>query len=157
MLGEELTIRRVDADALFELRRRILRDNDPERSVRHPLDDDPTTWHFGGFLGERLVVSASFFRTEPPVHPEFVSYQLRYMATDVDVQGRGFGATVLAAAEEALRGAGVEQVWAHARDMALGFYRATGWTVLEGAVFVSAETGLAHTTIVKRLVPVTSA
>jgi GNAT superfamily N-acetyltransferase len=151
---EELVVRRVAAEELRELRRRVLRENDPARSVRNPLDDDASTWHFGGFLGERLVVSASFFRTEAPVHPELVSYQLRYMATDVDVQGRGYGAAVLAAAEAALRDAGVEQVWAHARDTALGFYGATGWNVLEGSAHMSAETALPHTTILKMLVPV---
>lgn len=150
-MTEELTVRRVDAAQLIELRRRVLRGDDPSRPAGSPHDDDPTSWHFGGFLGERLVVSASFYRNEPPVHPERVSYQLRFMATDFDVQGRGYGARVLAVAEEALRGAGVEQVWAHARDTALGFYRATGWRVIPGSEHLSVETDLPHTTIVKPL------
>lgn len=155
-MSEELVVRRVAAEELRELRRRVLREGDPTRSVHHPHDEDASSWHFGGFLGDRLVVSASFFRAEAPVHAELLSYQLRYMATDFDVQGRGYGAAVLAVAEAALRDAGVEQVWAHARDTALGFYRATGWTVLEGSEFVSAETDLPHTTIVKALAPAIS-
>jgi len=55
-----------------------------------------TSIHFGGLLGDRLVVSASFFPSSPPMNPTLVTYQLRYMATDFDVQGRGYGARVLA-------------------------------------------------------------
>ena len=74
------------------------------------------------------------------------------MATDFDVQGRGYGARVLEFAFEALRAEGAAQVWAYARDTALGFYVATGWSVVEGSEHLSAETQLPHTTIVKSLV-----
>ncbi len=71
------------------------------------------------------------------------------MATDFDVQGRGYGALVLRFAEAHLAELGVEQVWANARDTALGFYVATGWTIVEGSEHLSPETNLPHTVIVK--------
>ncbi len=116
-----------------------------------PRDEDDTSLHFGGYLDGRLVVSASFFPSAAPTHAHLVTYQLRYMATDFDVQGQGYGALVLAEAEDALRARGVEQAWANARDTALGFYRSTGWTVLEGTEHLSPETKLPHTVIVKLL------
>lgn len=145
-------VRQVDAGELLALRRKVLRGNDPSKDVTNPLDGEATSWHFGGFLGSRLVASASFFLTTPPVHPELVSYQLRYMAVDDDVQGRGYGARVLAVAERALRAAGAEQLWAHARDSALDFYRATGWMVIPDSQHASPETGLAHTSIARVLI-----
>jgi GNAT superfamily N-acetyltransferase len=147
----EFRVQRIDAEALYELRRRVLRGNDPNKTVVDPRDEEETSLHFGGSLDGRLVVSASFFPSPAPTNAHLSTYQLRYMATDFDVQGKGYGALVLAAAEDALRDLHVQQVWANARDTALGFYRSTGWTVLEGTEHLSPETNLPHTVIVKLL------
>jgi GNAT superfamily N-acetyltransferase len=148
---EELRVSRVSADQLHELRRRVLRDDDPAIYHPDPRDGDETSLHYGGFLGPRLIVSASFFPSAPPMNSELVTYQLRYMATDFDVQGRGYGARVLAFAEEDLRTLGVEQLWANGRDMALGFYESVGWRRVEGSEHLSAVTMLPHTVIFKSL------
>jgi GNAT superfamily N-acetyltransferase len=128
-----------------------LRGNDPNKTVIDERDEEESSLHFGGFIEGRLVVSASFFPSTALTDAQLSTYQLRYMATDFDVQGKGYGALVLAAAEDALRSLGVQQVWANARDTALGFYRSTGWTVLEGTEHLSPETELPHTVIVKLL------
>jgi GNAT superfamily N-acetyltransferase len=86
-----------------------------------------------------------------PVRRELISYQLRYLAVDFDVQGRGYGAQVLDVAERALRDAGAAQLWANARDTALGFYLKTGWELVPGSGHLSAETQLPHHQIVKLL------
>lgn len=144
-------MQRVDSLQLHELRRRVLRGDDPEKSVVDPRDDDDTSLHFGGFVDDRLVVSASFFPSVAPVNDTLLTYQLRYMATDFDVQGNGYGAEVLRYAENNLRALGVEQVWANGRDSALGFYARTGWSILEGSQHLSPETHLPHTVIFKVL------
>lgn len=129
----------------------MLRNDDP--LLYHPdiRDNEPSSLHFGGFLGDRLVVSASFFPSAPPMNPSLTTYQLRYMATDFDVQGRGYGALVLQFAEDDLRERGVEQIWANGRDTALGFYQNVGWLSVEGSEHLSPETDLPHTVIFKRL------
>lgn len=144
-------VRRVSASELLELRRRVLRADNPESSVQDVRDNEEASLHFGGFLGDRLVASASWFTSEAPVNPELRSYQLRYMAVDFDVQGRGYGAVVLNVATKHLRAAGAQQIWANARDTALGFYLATGWTALKGSEHLSKETQLPHTVIYLRL------
>ena len=148
----ELRVRRVHPEQLHELRRRVLRSNNPDASVADPRDDEATSLHFGGFLDDRLVVSASWYPSVPPMNPELATYQLRYMATDFDVQGHGYGAAVLEVAEGELRSLGVQQIWANGRDSALGFYRATGWSSVEGSEHLSPETRLPHTAIFKLLV-----
>jgi GNAT superfamily N-acetyltransferase len=147
----EFRVAPVDASALHELRRRVLRQNDPAKSVAEPRDAEPTSLHFGGLLDGRVVVSASFYPTRAPTRPELLSYQLRYMAVDVDVQGLGYGAQVLAVAERALRDIGAEQLWANARDTALGFYLKTGWELIPDSGHVSEETQLPHHRIAKLL------
>ncbi len=152
MTEQRFEIRRVRPQALHDLRRRVLRGNDPAKKVADDRDEEGTALHFGGFLGDRLVVSASFYPSTPPMNPHLQTYQLRYMATDFDVQGSGLGAALLAHAEKELRSLGAEQVWANGRDTALGFYRATGWSEVAGSEHLSPETQLPHTVIFKKLI-----
>jgi GNAT superfamily N-acetyltransferase len=140
-------VRLVKAGQLLELRRRVLRADNPESSVEDVRDEEDDAVHFGGFLDDRLVASASWFISDPPVNKALRSYQLRYMAIDYDVQTHGYGATVLRAALAELWARGAQQVWANARDSALGFYLATGWTTVEGSQHISKETQLPHTVI----------
>jgi GNAT superfamily N-acetyltransferase len=128
-----------------------LRNNDPSVSVDEPRDRDPQSRHYAGVIGDHVIASASFYPTPSPVRPELQSYQLRFMAVDADQQGHGYGSRLLAAAEDSLRGIGVEQLWANARDTALGFYESTGWTVVADSAHVSAATNLAHHQIAKIL------
>lgn len=136
----------VAAEQLHDLRRRVLRNNDPAAEVVNAADADPTTRHFAGFVDGELMVSASFF-----AGADAGVYQLRYMATDPRVQGRGYGAAVLAAAERHLASEGATRLWANARDSALGFYRRLGWRVIEGSEHISVETQIPHTVIEKDL------
>ncbi len=151
MTEPEFRVERVRPERLHDLRRRVLRSNNPEVSVADPRDEESTALHFAGLLGERIVVSASFYPSVSPRDEGLVTYQLRYMATDLELQGHGYGATVMALAEHELGAEGVEQLWANGRDTALGFYRVTGWEVLEGSAHLSLETQLPHHVIVKYL------
>jgi GNAT superfamily N-acetyltransferase len=144
---ETFEVRLVRAEELFDLRRRVLRADHPERSVQDSRDDEATSLHFAGYLDARVVASASWFPSVAPINPELVSFQLRYMAIDFDVQGRGYGTEVVETALNQLRSLGAEQVWANARDTALGFYLATGWLAIAGSEHLSAETQLPHTVI----------
>jgi GNAT superfamily N-acetyltransferase len=144
----EFRVAPVEPPLLYELRRRVLRGNDPAQDVAEPRDFESTALHYGGFLDDVLVVSASFYRSSWPERPELVGYQLRYMATDFVVQGQGYGALVLDAATTTLRELGADLVWANARDTALGFYISTGWSVVEGSEHLSPWTQLPHTDIV---------
>jgi GNAT superfamily N-acetyltransferase len=151
-LSDELRVERVTSSQLHELRRRVLRNDDATLYRPDMRDDETTSIHFGGLLGARVVVSASFFPSSPPMNPTLRTYQLRYMATDFDVQGRGYGAMVLAVAEDELRALDVQQIWANGRDTALGFYEREGWLKVDGSEHLSPETQLPHTVIFKRLI-----
>ena len=69
--------------------------------------------------------------------------QLRGMAVDTTQQGGGFGAVLLAAGVERAVADGGTNVWANARDTAIGFYERHGFEVLEPG-HVDAATGLPH-------------
>jgi len=145
-------IRQTAPQELHPLRRRVLRDDDPIADVTDPRDDDITALHLGGFIDDRLVVCASLYNAPPPLNPQMTSCQLRYVATDFGFHHKGFAAAVLAEAEQCLRGRGVEQLWANARDSALGFYQAIGWSVIAGSEHLGHPPSyLPHTVIFKVL------
>jgi GNAT superfamily N-acetyltransferase len=152
LTDDDFHVERVSADQLHALRRRVLRNDDPAIYHPDPRDEEETSLHYAGLLGTRVVVSASFFPSAPPMNTSLNTFQLRYMATDFDVQGRGYGAGVLEIAEDDLRSLGVEQIWANGRDTALGFYESVGWHRIEGSEHLSPETDLPHTVIFKRLI-----
>jgi len=150
-LTNTFEVRRVDPEVLYDLRRRVLRADNPDVSVAYIRDTEETSLHYAGFLDDRVVVSASLYPSESPINPELKTYQLRYVATDFDVQGKGLGGIVLDVAEEELKSRGVEQVWANGRDTALGFYLSHDWQLIEGSEHLSPETKLPHTIIFKLL------
>ncbi|MGH9020516.1 MAG: GNAT family N-acetyltransferase [Acidimicrobiales bacterium] len=152
MTDAALNVTVVDPGELHDLRRLVLRGADPAADVVEPRDDDPRALHLAGSVGGVIVVCASIFAAPFPPDPGDDDHQLRFMATDPAVQGRGLGAAVLAEAERRLRVDATTRLWAYARDSALGFYRAVGWHVVPGSEFVSVDTGLPHTMIVKPLV-----
>ena len=145
-------VRQVAPERLYDLRRRVLRDDDPAVDVSNTGDAAETAIHFGGFLGQRAVVSASFYAVPAPFALDESAYQLRYMATDFDVQGRGLGARLLVQAFEEPARRGTSRVWANARTSALSFYEALGWSVVPDSLFVSRETGIDHVVIHRSLV-----
>lgn len=136
---------------LHDLRRRVLREAKLEANVVDTRDDEATSLHVAGLLEDRVVSCASYYRSSSPDHGPVVSYQMRYVATDLDVQSRGYGARVLGYGEGELRRRGADLVWANARDRALGFYRREGWLLVEGSEHVSTESQLPHTRIFKEL------
>lgn len=150
VLGE-FTIIPVDPEQLHDLRRRVLRSGIENAVVADTRDHDSDALHYAGLINDQVVVSASFYPSPAPVNESLMSYQLRYMAVDFDVQGMGFGKEVLDYAEAELRRRGARQMWANGRDTALGFYQATGWQFVPGSEHLSKETGLPHTVIYKVL------
>ena len=148
----DFRVENVAPAMLHDLRRRVLRADDPLIDVTNPGDELDATRHVGGFLGPRVVASASFFAVPAPFAPEVPAYQLRYMATDFDVQGRGLGARLLAHVLDDFAGRGVRLLWANARVSAVDFYVATGWNVLDDSWHISTETGIEHVVISRPLV-----
>lgn len=147
----ELSVELVAPERLHDLRRRVLRRGDPAAQVAEPRDAEPTALHLAGVVDGEVVVCASLYHSPYPPEPRESDYQLRFMATDEASRGRGLGGAVLERGEAELAARGARRLWANARDTALGFYAATGWSVVPGSDFVSAESGVPHHVIVKDL------
>jgi GNAT superfamily N-acetyltransferase len=138
-------IQRLAAADTYCLRARVLRDGD-SAAVRVPDDDLPGTWHLGARHSGALVGVASFYSRPCPLATDVAAMQLRFMAVDPAMQGRGIGRQLLDHALRELRKEKVGILWANGRDTALDFYTRLGFTVV-GDGFIH-EPGLPHHLIV---------
>lgn len=75
--------------------------------------------------------------------------QLRQMAVQPHLQGKGIGAAIVTFAEQIARGKGFTRLMMHARDVVIPFYEKSGYTIA-GEQFT--EVGIDHHRMEKRLV-----
>lgn len=143
----------IDAPAAHDLRYRVLRVGTPSSVVDFAEDRLDTTFHLGVVIDDRIVAISTWIDRPSPDAPGVSGVQLRGMATDpaAEFRGRGYGSLVLRAGIERAASAGVEVVWANARDSALAFYEAHGFHV-SSEPFITDDTQLPHHRILRRLV-----
>src|ERR1700743_3041283 len=104
-----MIVRKITTQETLPLRQRILRHKDfPVEKCIYPGDDDATTFHLGVFRddvsvkdqkkvfpAEILVCVATFLKEQHPDFKHFNQYRLRGMATDANIQQKGFGTAIL--------------------------------------------------------------
>ena len=139
------TIRRATVDEVRPLRLDVLRRGMANQTVTFDGDDDRDTIHLAAFDHDGRCVATSTWLARAAAHrtQQGTAWQLRGMATDRTLQGTGLGGRLLRAGLDAARSAGVRTVWANARDAALDFYRAHGFTEV-GDGFIESVTQLPH-------------
>jgi len=138
-------IERIAAADTYVLRARVLRDGD-SAAARVPDDDLPGAWHLGARHSGALVGVASFYPRSCPLATDVAATQLRFMAVDPAMRGRGIGRQLLDRALRELRKEKTGILWANGRDTALDFYTRLGFTVV-GDGF-NHEPGLPHHLII---------
>jgi thiamine transport system ATP-binding protein len=141
--GGNFVVRQIDPSQTHDLRRRVLRDADPDADVAWTGDDAVSTVHLGAFVGTQVVAISTWLESPYPDAPEMRAVQLRGMATDPEHTGRGIGALLLDAGRMHASALGADMIWANARVSALGFYDHNGFETV-GPVFTTADTGLPH-------------
>jgi GNAT superfamily N-acetyltransferase len=118
-------IRRSTIDEILPLRHRILRTDFPYDAARFPEDTDSSTLHYGLFIEGKVKVCLTLIANE--LNGE-KAWQLRGMATDVGVQGKGLGGQLVHyALRDALEEGYSSLFWCNARKSAAGFYQKNGW------------------------------
>jgi GNAT superfamily N-acetyltransferase len=127
---ERLNVVELPPVATHDLRCRILRDGRTDVDLTFPEDVIDGAFHLGVSDGDAIVAVGTFFPSPTHLRPGVPAFQLRGMAVDEHLQGRGVGRMLLEAAAARMRAAGAAVVWAYARDTALGFYESLGWEVV---------------------------
>jgi predicted GNAT family N-acyltransferase len=141
----------ADAAVTSELRRAILRPDWPAGSRMHG-DDEPGAVHLAARAVDGVVVGACVVLPRPcPAFPdETAAWQLRGMATAAAMRGTGVGTALTEAAVGAVLARGGRLLWCDARETAIDFYRARGFTGT-GEVYAHPETGAPHLLMYREL------
>jgi len=142
-------LRFVDIGEIVDLRRRVLRGDDPAAEVIVAGDHKEGCFHFGLFENEVIIGCVSAFPEACPDLEATPAWQFRFMAVERLRQGEGFGRMLMTRLLQELGERGVEVAWANGRDTAQGFYEAMGFTIVEGSAHLSPSTGLPHHRIYK--------
>lgn len=122
-----VVVKQISPEETYEIRRKVLRRN---ISLTEKNDDDllDTTFHFGGFLNNKLIGIATFMQNDND-NFEGYQYRLRGMATIDEYQGNGIGSIVLSESIKFLKEKNVDVLWCNARTSALKFYQKLGFKV----------------------------
>jgi GNAT superfamily N-acetyltransferase len=146
----EVAVHRIAPAQTHDLRRRVLRAGVPHPEVDLAIDHGADALHLGAEVDGRLAGVVSVYDAPAPPGPGGPARQIRLMAVEPELQGRGVGRQLIDEAVADARGRGAVVIWAHARDTALGFYTAMGFRP-SGPGFIHEETALPHTTVVMDL------
>jgi GNAT superfamily N-acetyltransferase len=143
-----VVVRPVPASQTWDLRLRVLRDNDATKPVRWPRDDDPATIHLAAFVdgGEAPVAIGTLYPA--PLEDQSLAegvaphlqWQFRGMASDPRVRGIGCAHAVMASIIAHARSRGAALLWCNARLIAIGFYEKFAMRV-RGDEFIIPEVG----------------
>ncbi len=93
----------------------------------NPEDSEASTFHLGLSFKDNLICVASFSYQACPLLHAGAPYRLRGMVTDEKYRSQGFGAQLLAFAQDQLRKKRCDLIWCNARITAMPFYESVGF------------------------------
>jgi predicted GNAT family N-acyltransferase len=128
-------IKKIEATETYSIRKEILR-NGVDLPVTFDGDFDENTFHLGVFREEKLIGIASFMKTNKELFSKN-QYQLRGMATLLEVRGLGFGKELILKSIEVLKEKGIVVLWCNAREIALSFYENLGFEIIGDSFDIS--------------------
>lgn len=110
--------------AYYAMRYRVMREplGQPLGSERN--EGDATGIHFALYEDHELRAIARLDQAEKGVS------QVRFVAVDSLIQGKGYGKQIMLAVEEYSKNAGNSKMILHARDYAVKFYLKLGYTLI---------------------------
>ena len=129
-------IRPISAQQTHALRRRILRDGDPNAELDYEGDDHPLALHVGAIADGVVVGIASIRPQAMATRPDKRGWRLRGMATDEQWRRKGLGRKLLNACLAHIRQHEGEIFWCNGRTVAIKFYENMGFQT-EGEEFMS--------------------
>jgi predicted GNAT family N-acyltransferase len=144
----DITIQLTTVEMIRPLRHVVLRAGLPPEAAVFDGDDEPASRHVAGFERSGRVVGCASIVQRPWLG--IPAWQLRGMAVDPSLRGRGVGRQLLVMIEQIVTNENYPpMLWCNARTPAVGFYLAMGWTAV-GDEFVI-ETAGPHYRMLKRL------
>ena len=114
-----------DFEAYYQLRYQVLREPWGQLPGSERDESDPTSIHAFIKTGDQAIACARLNFTDD------TTAQIRFMAVHPDFQGKGLGKKVLTYLEEIARQNNRNHIILHAREHAVNFYTACGYSIKE--------------------------
>lgn len=141
----------ITAADTYAVRQEVLRNGAPITNCMFAGDDDPTTFHLGFFIHQKIVGIVSVFKVNNSHFDVKQQWQLRGMAVLPTFQHQQIGYQLVRYAENHLVTLQKEVfVWMNARENAIPFYLKLGYTTY-GSFFDIPTVGT-HQMMVKTMV-----
>lgn len=112
-------------ESYYTLRFKVLREPLSQPMGSEKNDGDKTGIHFALFENENILAIARLDLMENKIA------QVRFVAVDSNMQGRGFGKKIMLTIETKSKELGIEKIILHARDYAVPFYLHLGYKIIE--------------------------
>ena len=135
-----LTVEAVAAEDTYALRHRALGRGRTPADIAAADDAEPESAHFAVRLERAVVATGTVRRRRSPRGGPGAQWQVRGMAVEPELRGRGFGAAILSAIIDHVEERGGGVVWCHARIAARSLYERHGF-VPQGEPFDDAVAG----------------
>ena len=126
---EKQPVKEIAYKDCYDLRLKVLKRKEWDYDYQYSGDDDPTTFHLGVTMEEKLVTIASFFANTNKYVNARNPIQLRGMATLPDYQGKGLGTLMIRAAIDESKKRNHDVLWCNAREEAVNFYEKLGFKI----------------------------
>lgn len=108
----------------YDLRYRVMREPLGKERGSERNEGDETGIHFSLFDEGNIVAIARLDQIDPTL------CQVRWVAVETALQGKGYGKKIMQAVEEKATAMGYKKLMLHARDYALRFYEKLGYTLV---------------------------
>lgn len=115
----------IEWEQYYDLRYRVLREplNKPRGSEKN--EGDLTGEHFALYDNNELKAIARIDKADENIS------QVRFVAVELNSQGKGYGKKIMMAVEERSIQQGNTKMILHARDYAVDFYQRIGYQIIE--------------------------
>lgn len=109
----------------YDLRYRVLREPLGQPRGTEKNEGDETGIHFAYFEDGKILAIARLDLQEDK------QAQVRFVAVESNLQGKGIGKKIMEAVEEHSKKIGIRKIILHARDYAMPFYLGLNYTLIE--------------------------
>ena len=125
----QVEINKVEAEKIRPLRHSELRKGQDYSTTSYLKDYEEGTFHMACIADYKIVTCATFYAQKSMKIKSNNAYRLRGMATDSQLQRKGYARNLMLESFKELKKRDCDMVWCNARLVAVNFYKSVGFKI----------------------------
>ena len=125
----QVEINKVEAEKIRPLRHSELRKGQDYSTTSYLKDYEEGTFHMACIADYKIVTCATFYAQKSMKIKSNNAYRLRGMATDSQLQRKGYARNLMLESFKELKKRDCDMVWCNARLVAVDFYKSVGFKI----------------------------